>query len=335
MTEPKRPTTPRPLLAGSPEIEEGYYDLEEHERNQMHVAMQAHQDAVALWYRSLTLYRRAMLGEWEFAGAEPGTVELAAMGLRMQLLGLGVSAAKSSLDDLLAGYYSQAFGGIRHMLETFVQCLYVSFNPDESEYWYEQAGGIEAQVDPPSMKQMCQAIQAEPEFKFTGVPGFMDKVYNSWQLMSKGAHPSGVGIRQSVGEDETKHQIGATYRPDLCLAGLDIGLFAVATLLPQALRMVKPEIGAWSGEWEQVSKDAEAWRTAHRVKLRAAEGTDLEVRTASSAPRPVPQIRHEDLERCRKLFRLRYDQMNQMRRSVPRPGMKVTFDVDAATPDTE
>ena len=64
----------------------------------------------------------------------------------MQLLGLGVSAAKSSLDDLLAGYYSQAFGGIRHMLETFVQCLYVSFNPDETEHWYEQEGGIAAQV---------------------------------------------------------------------------------------------------------------------------------------------------------------------------------------------
>ena len=55
---------------------------------------------------------------------------------------------------------------------------------------------------------MCQAIQAEPSFRLTKVPGFMDKVYNSWQLMSKGAHPSGVGIRQSVGEDadEASHR---------------------------------------------------------------------------------------------------------------------------------
>ena len=140
MTEPKRPTTPRPLLEDTPEVEEGYYDLEEHERNQMLVAMSEHSDAVALWYRALTQYRRAMLGDWEFTRAEPGTVELAAMGLQMQLLGLGVSAAKSSLDDLLAGYYSQAFGGIRHMLETSVQCLYVSFNPDESEHWYSNPG---------------------------------------------------------------------------------------------------------------------------------------------------------------------------------------------------
>lgn len=322
MTDPKRPTTPRPLLPGPPDVEEGYYDLEEHERNQMREAMSKHADAVALWYRALTQYRRAMLGTWHFEGAKPRTIELTAMGLQMQLLGLGVSAAKSSLDDLLAGYYSQAFAGIRHMLETFVQCLYVSFNPDESEHWYEQPGGIDAQVEPPGMNQMCQTIQAEPGFKFSGVPGFMDKVYNSWVLMSKGSHPSGVGIRQTDGDDETKHLIGATYRPDLCLAGLDIGLFAVATLLPQALRMVKPEIGEWSAEWEQISNDAGAWRVAHRPAIRAAEGADLEARITSSPPRPVPQVSQKDVERCWKLLQLRYDQMNQLRAPVPGPGEK-------------
>jgi hypothetical protein len=315
MADPKRPTTPRPLLPAPPEVEEGYYDLEEHERNQMQVAMDAHPDAVALWYRALTQYRRAMLGGWTFTGAEPGTIELAAMGLQMQLLGLGVSAAKSSLDDLLAGYYSQAFGGIRHMLETFVQCLYVSFHPDESEHWYEQEGGIAAQEDPPSMKTMCQAIQAEPSFRLTGVPGLMDKVYNSWQLMSKGAHPSGVGIRQTMGEGETKHLIGATYRRDLAMAGFDIGLFAVATLLPQALRMAKPEIGPWSDEWKQVSKDAGAWRTAHAAELRAGEGEDFEVRSASTLPRPVPHVSIRDVERCYELINLHQEQMNRIRRT--------------------
>src|SRR3954469_3511541 len=90
MTEPKRPTTPRPLLAGPPEVEEGYYDLEECERNQMWVAMTKHPDAVTLWYRALTQYRRAMLGGWTFT-EKPDTEELAAKGLQMQLLGLGVS----------------------------------------------------------------------------------------------------------------------------------------------------------------------------------------------------------------------------------------------------
>jgi hypothetical protein len=313
MADPKRPTTTRPLLNGPPEVEEGYYDLEEHERNQMHFAMRAHPEAVALWYRALTLYRRAMLGGWEFTGAEPGTVELAAMGLQMQLLGLGVSAAKSSLDDLLAGYYSHAFGGIRHMLETFVQCLYVHFNPDESRRWYEQEGGIEAQEDPPSMMHMCQSIHAEPGFKFTKVPGFMDKVYNAWQLMSKGAHPSGVGIRQTEGEDETKHLIGATYRRDLALAGFDIGLFAVTTLLPQALRMAKPEVGPWSEEWERVEEDVATWRDANAPELRAGEGAKFQERATSTLPRPVPPVSTKDVERCQKLLQSHYEQMNRIR----------------------
>jgi hypothetical protein len=320
MADPKRITTPRPLLKGSPEVEEGYYDFEEHERNQMHVAMRAHKDAVALWYRALTQYRRAMLGGWTFTGAEPGTVELTAMGLQMQLLGLGVSAAKSSLDDLLAGYYSQAFGGIRHMLETFVQCLYVRFNPDVSLRWYEQEGGIDAQEDPPSMKQMCQAIQAEPEFRLTKVPGFMDKVYNSWQLMSKGAHPSGVGIKQTIDEDEKKHLIGATYRPELALAGFDIGLFAITTLLPQVLRMAKPVVGPWSEEWHRVEDDVAVWRDANAADLRAAEGAEVQERSTTTPPRPVPSVSMKDVERCQELLQLRYEQMNQMRPvSPPKP----------------
>ena len=314
MTEPKRPTTPPPLLEGPPEAEEGYYDLEEHERNQSWVALEAHKDAAALWYRALTLYRRAMLGKWEFT-AEPGTVELTASGLQMQLLGLEVSAAKSSLDDLLAGYYSQAFGGVRHMLEAFVQCLYVRFNSDEAYRWYEQEGGIAAQEDPPSMKQMCQSINAEPGFKGTGVPGFMDKVYSAWQLMGKGAHPSDVGILQTAGEGETNHLIGATYRPDLCLAGFDIGLFAVGTLLPQALRMAKLQLGPWSDEWEQLSKEVGDWRAAHQAELRAGEGTDLEEGAAPSVRRPVPQVSMKDIERCQRLFQKRYEEMNRMRRS--------------------
>ena len=316
MADPKRPTTPPPLHAGPPDVEEGYYDLEEHERNQMWEAIDRHADAVALWYQALTQYRRAMIGGWHFEGAKPGSVELAAMGLRMQLLGLGVSAAKSSLDDLLAGYYSQAFGGIRHMLETFAQCFYVDRNPDASRHWNEQPGGIDAQIDPPGMKQMCQTIQAESEFAFTKVPGFMDRVYNSWHLMSKGTHPSGVGIRQTEGEVETKYLIGATYNPDLCLAGFDIGLFAVGTLLPQALRMTKPKIGPWSDEWARIEDEIGVWRKAKAAALQAAEGMDLEERRKST-PRPVPQVSGDDVKRCRDLFRLRYEQMNRLRRPIP------------------
>lgn len=302
------------MLEGPPETEVGYYDLEEHERNQSWVALNNHADAFALWYRALTLYREAMLGTWHFKDVKPGSIDLASLGLQMQLLGLGVCAAKSSVDDLAAGYYSQAFGGIRHMLETFIQCMYVSFNPDQAKLWYEQEGGISEQVDPPSMKTMCQAISAEPAFAHTGVKDLVDKIYNSWQLMSKGAHPSGVGITQTMDPETNMGLIGATYREDLCLAGLDIGLFAVGTLIPQALRMAKPEIGTWSKEWAELSKRIGDWRSTNELKLRAGEGMRLDEQSVSAIPKPVPQVSPDDVRRCYKLINLHQAEMNHMRR---------------------
>ena len=64
-----------------------------------------------------------------------------------------------------------------------VQCVYLEFNPDEYERWYEQEGGIDDQEDPPGIQKMCQVIDAEPWFKLTGMPAFMDKVYKSWNMM--------------------------------------------------------------------------------------------------------------------------------------------------------
>ena len=116
----------------------------------------------------------------------------------MQLLGLATSSMKAGLDMILAGYYSIAFCTIRHMLETFVQCLYAGLEPDEARHWYDQPGGIEAQTDPPGMLLMCQRIQANPAIKGTELDGLIDVVYAKWQLMSKGCHPSGAGIRQTT-----------------------------------------------------------------------------------------------------------------------------------------
>jgi hypothetical protein len=299
-----------PLLYGPEDVVEGYYDLEVHERNQTFQTLPKHKDAVELWYRALTLYRRAILGRWEFTEAEANTPELTSAGLQLQLLGLGVSSMKAALDMLLAGYYSVAFGVIRHMLETFVQCIYARFEPDEARLWYEQEGGIGAQKDPPGMLAMCQAIQAVPEVKGTRLHELIDDTYGAWRLMSKGAHPSGVGIRQTEGESEGKFIIGASYRPDLCLAGFDIGLFAVSLLLPQAIIWAKPEVGKWEAEWEKLATQVIAWRVAHEMELRAAEGD------ASTEPQRVPAPSIEDVKRCQRLIQAREDDMNRIRSPI-------------------
>jgi len=290
---------------------EGYYDLETHERNQQNVAIHEHSDAVALWYRALTLYRRAILGEWTLTGGEPGSRELAAEGLQMQLLGLAVSSMKAGLDMILAGYYSMAFCVIRHMLETFVQCLYAGLEPDEARHWYEQPGGIDAQTDPPAMLLMCQRIQANPEIKGSELDGLIDSVYAKWRLMSKGCHPSGAGIRQTASESETRHNVGATYHRDLCLAAFDVGLSPVSNLLPAALMRLRPEARGQIEEWNALRAEVSAWRTAHAEELRAAEGD------APASQPEVPAPRHDEVKRCWRLIRAHEEAMNRMQRPIP------------------
>lgn len=299
-----RPDQEPPLLWGPKLVVEGYYELEKQERNQrLHVICE-HDDAVAIWYRAMTLFREAVLGTWTLSGAA-GSDERACEGLQMQLLGLSVSSMKASLDALQSGYYSVAFAMIRHMLETFVQCLYARFEPDEVRHWYEQPGGINAQTDPPGMKEMCQKLQANTAVKGTPLHGLLDDVYAQWRLMSKGSHPSGVGIRQTSTEDEVRHSIGGNYHRDLCLAGFDVGFFAVVRLLPLTLMLVRPEARTQAPEWEHLHGMVVDWRTKHEAELRTVEGV-------APTPVTVPAPSEKEVRRCYDLIHARQEAMNRM-----------------------
>jgi hypothetical protein len=68
----------------------------------------------------------------------------------MQLLGLSASPMQAAMDTLLSGYSRVASGTIRHMGETFVQCMYARFEPDEIRHWYDRPGEINTQTAPPA-----------------------------------------------------------------------------------------------------------------------------------------------------------------------------------------
>lgn len=294
------------LLRDVPQITEGYYDLEKHERNQMNYAIMYHTDAVQLWYRALTLHRRAMLPMWTLRG-QPGTREHTVHGLQMQLLGLSVSASKAALDTLLAGYYSVAFATIRHIIESYAQCMYVESEPDQSALWYEQPGGIDAQKDPPGMLVMCQTLKARPDVKDTKRAEFLDLLYAKWQLMSKGSHPSGSGLLQTVDvNNPNRLMMGPTYGEDLCLAGFDIGFFAFVTLVRRMFARIQPRDGQFDADWEELSKEVGAWRDRNRQRVQAAEGTEPQVPVTIPLPSP------DDAKRCWRLLRAREDAMNRM-----------------------
>lgn len=246
-----------PLLRGPAVLTEGYYELEALERGFALQAMRYHREPVAIWYRALTLFREGMIGTWEYPGDDGPGVGMAMWGLQSQLLGLGVSSAKAALDMLLAGYYSVAYGAIRHMLESFVQCLYVTVKPEEVRRWYQDPEGTDADHRSPGMKIMVDAIKALPAW--ADAAWMFDKVYDAWSLMSKGSHPTGAGITQTVDEAASRHVIGATYNRDLARTGFDHGLFAVLCLI-QALSWTRHQDPTWNGRLAALWQDARTWR---------------------------------------------------------------------------
>lgn len=251
------PTQAPPLLYGPDSITEGYYELEALERGMTLEALRKHREPVALWYRGLRLYRAGVAGEWDFTAAAGDKAKLTVWGLRAQLLGLGVSSAKSALDLLLAGYYSMAFAAIRHMLESFIQYLYVGVNPSEARLWYRQPGGLAAQKDPPGCTAMVKAIekcQIDQAFKTTA-----RSAHRSWRLMCKGAHPSGEGLTQTTTDDDARFNLGAIYKPDLCLVGFDHGLYA-ASLLLLGIMGVRTLDETWKGDYKGWGDDVALWR---------------------------------------------------------------------------
>lgn len=251
------------MLYGSEEVVEGYYKLEEIERNVKFQAYRAHRDAVALWYRALSLYRRGIIGEWDFSQYPDGSMELKVAGLYSQLLGLGVSSAKSALDDLLAGYYSLAFAAIRHMVESYIAFLYVAVKPSEYELWYadDDENGISKKT--PRCRYMIDELKNSEEMKQLGYTAdAIESIYKSWSLMSKGSHPTGEGIVQTVEEAGTGYILGATYVESHCLVGFDHGFYALSSLLSCIAAVGQPSQNReeWNDERKRLRDEMAEWR---------------------------------------------------------------------------
>ncbi len=264
-----QPDQPPPMLYGPDNLTEGYYELEKSERNTTLEALRQHKEPAALWYRALTLYWRGMLGTWDFSDVDEDMSRLRVYGLQSQLLGLGITSAKGALDMLLAGYYSIAFASIRHMLETYIQYLFVAVEPEAASRWYRQSDDVDTQARTPGCRQMVDTIKA----RFDLVPpAFVDEVYEAWALMSKGSHPTGEGIVQTVGDDEGEFfVVGAIYNREFCLTGFDHGLFAVVNLLTNLVGL-RPQSNDWKGDLGVLQGDISEWRKSAAADEQVVSG---------------------------------------------------------------
>lgn len=242
----------RPLFFGPPDVAEGYFLLETVERRVMLASMNAHRQPVRLWYRGLTLYWRGMHGARPWPGEPLSDVERAAQVTQSRLIGLGIISAKVALDTLLAGYYSAAFGSIRHLIEIFIQVCYLESRPERAPLWY-------APRTLPKCKSMVAELKRRPPEGWS--PGAFARVYERWEVMSSGSHPSGAGIAQTDSPGDEPFVLGATHRRDLADIGFNHGLAAVDVVLV-TLAATRPQTATWHALREQYADAVTEWQEA-------------------------------------------------------------------------
>lgn len=220
-------------LSGSSSFTYGYNRLEETQRAVRQFSINQHRTEMLLWYRGLTLYYVAQFGTWDLSGTPDE--RLVARQVQMDLLGLGLSSGKVSLDLLIVGYYSPAYATIRHMLETVMQWFYLELFPDRAYLWRTPSTSENRkQMAMTAMwsKLVKRAKKFQTKEEGLEFVSHFNQVYRYWGTMSAGSHPSGTGLSQVLlPESRLTRQTGANYNPYAMLVGFSHGLFALRELL--------------------------------------------------------------------------------------------------------
>lgn len=258
---------------GAVHIVQGYQALENHERRVITQTAEIHRDAVGLWLREITLYRLGILGSQDFRNIVDDPLRINVYRFQTQLVGLGLSTAKTTLDLLLAGYYSVAFSAIRHMVESVIQYLYVATNSEKVKLWYPEGLASKSEKTPPC-REMVDSITkyGQPLLEFMKAPSdFPNTMYRSWKIMSKGSHPSAEGIHQLNDlTNSGRFLIGAVYNENYCLVGFDHGLFAIANLMRHMV-FVKTQSDDWGADFGNLWVDISNWRQKKASQVSKSE----------------------------------------------------------------
>ncbi len=249
-----RHTACKPMLDGTAQLIAGYKAFHDQEGKYTAIALQEMPDAVAVWYRFLTLYD-SMLRREHASPFDDRDVQHKAWHLRLQLSSTAAATAKLVLDASLAGYYSQAFGLIRHMYETWQQMVYVRFNPAAAHQWYTPDGIRMPQEPAPDTitNGARKFARKDPELELNAL-----EVERQIKGLNKGAHPSGLAVSQNTTGKPGWSQLGANFNRKLLAQAVSTGTVALALLLHETARSV-PVADAWRTEFEAIVEARTIW----------------------------------------------------------------------------
>jgi hypothetical protein len=260
MTEPEEPVRAyqacKPMLPGNRELIAGYIFMHHQEAKYTAIALKEMPEAVATWYRYLELFNQAIRREHESGETGP-TPAWFSWHLRIHLVATATGTAKLTLDAGLAGYYSQAFALIRHMLETWRQMVYARLFPSEADRWYTLESGR------PPCEPGRNTIKKELDkyAKRTGDRELKQQLAVVTQKIENcddGAHPSAMAVAQLKTGKPGFSQLGANYIESQSAALVSIGTFAIALLLDELQKLVALD-ETWSDELRDIHQQRDRW----------------------------------------------------------------------------
>ncbi len=231
-----------PLPEGAPHWTQGYRELDLSEERAVHSALKHLGDYAELWYRLIDLYVRGLRGETRVEDEEMWQPWEA----RSELLGLALGNSKAAFDMALAGYYSASYGLIRHLLETWEHVAFIRLEPDTAIAWYQQEGEQSDWKFEPGDNPRRKRLRGEETLK-----GNLKIVERLWKEMSKGAHPTGEGLVQTMGEGAGRHVLGANFQRNMALLALDSGILANHLLLTELFHLI-PQDEKWVHQLDDV-----------------------------------------------------------------------------------
>jgi hypothetical protein len=236
------PQACKPVLNAPMDVIAGYRTLHLQEAKYTGIALAQMPAEIAVWHRYLTLFDRTMRREHISPSVNQDDARTA-WGLRLSLVSASAASAKLTLDAALAGYCSQAYALIRHMLETWLQMTYLRLNERAAQLWFSPDGVRNPQQ--PNQNTITKGIR---RFGKTDpvVLHNLNTVEKEISDLNKGARPTVLAVRQTNTPDPEQRQLGANFDPELFRRTWSIGTIALALLLQEIIQIVEVDMDWWS-----------------------------------------------------------------------------------------
>ena len=254
---PDGPRASKSVLPVPNEVIAGYRTLHLQEARYTRQALEAMPDAVANWYCYLTLYDRTLRREHVWPVDEPSDAYWS-WSVRLNLATGAAATAKLTLDAALAGYYSQAYGLLRHMAETWEQMVYLRLNESAAKHWFSPDGVEPARE--PSQGTILRGIRRRGKDQ-RGLLDNLTFVEEMIGALNKGAHPSGLMMVQVSTESAGMRNLGAIFNQELLGVVMDRGTLFMAMLLNEIEHIV-PVDAAWRAEFDALGEERRQWHKA-------------------------------------------------------------------------